>query len=762
MTRTETEDFSNFTSPSASNSSGGRSGYSPGQSSVSTAAPRTLIMRGRDDEADPEEDSPAEGEEPEPGTQTRGGGSATEEAYSDADSNSTPGPTHPPNLADLILLDESRCRAPMRSKVPSGAKLACICGKLALECKRHADYRVTNDADRAEPGYYLKAMGVKGEHGMQGIRYPVALVDELRALQDHEINRAAQTLAMDSEEDPDDLRPTLGLSPRRVSFGAAGRGATRPTQHQQSGHPITVDLSQSPTPVTPKLWFGLEDAAGDKWVVPDLNMARDYESTGAFRLAKVFTDKAAAERWKNARGRTQVSENQVDGGSQGTSTGGNSSGDSSSNCRKPRARKPKASRHEGTKTHHHRRGRGPTSRGRKKHSDSESSSPGESSDSSTTSSSSSFSSERNRKKQGRRRRARRGGRRRRSPRGEEHRDPTRPPVPRFGEDKSTGDKDLIYGMSIHGTEIDAALGPEDMRRRDTDELYNAAMDVTSLPGMFGSVGGVQFSDDMQGATEMAATLLSTAIGRKAQIHDSLWKTQKRHALGQVKDVKSLFSFAKSVSDARRPATDQQEHALQVFLRTRRYDEEYTRDYVRTGFLVQLTTASFGFYSELLNTARQLAYDHNAKWEQGPAKAMLDFHAKKLLEIRMFALTRKMLVLRTYTYLRDASKQGFYDNRMNEALWRHALLASDPTDSGGDQKESPAAPEKANDPKQCSQCKSKRLHQLLRVKHQRSSCPFKDSTPREAKTLARRALNILDEEGDMEGGIQKAIKRALAG
>ena len=111
---------------------------------------------------------------------------------------------------------------------------------------------------------------------------------------------------------------------------------------------------------------------------------------------------------------------------------------------------------------------------------------------------------------------------------------------------------------------------------------------------------------------------------------------------------------------------------------------------------------------------------------------------------------------------DASRQGFYDNRMNEALWRHALLASDPTDSGGDQKESPAVPERANDPKQCSQCKSKRLHQLLRVKHQRSSCPFKDNTPREAKNLARRALNILDEEGDREGGIQEAIKRALAG
>lgn len=206
--------------------------------------------------------------------------------------------------------------------------------------------------------------------------------------------------------------------------------------------------------------------------------------------------------------------------------------------------------------------------------------------------------------------------------------------------------------------------------------------------------------------------------------------------------------------------DQQEHALQVFLRSRRYAEEYTQEYVRTGFLTQLTTSTFGYYSELLNTARQLAYDHTSTWEHGPAKAMLEFHAKKLLEIRMFALTRKMLILRTYTYMRDAAKQGFYDNRMNEALWKHALLTGDPTEGGGDQRESPSAGEKNAEAKLCSQCKNKRLHQLMRVKHQRSACPFKDNTPKDAKSRARKAINIFDEDTDLEGGIQEAIRRAL--
>jgi malate synthase len=37
-------------------------------------------------------------------------------------------------------------------------------------------------------------------------------------------------------------------------------------------------------------------------------------------------------------------------------------------------------------------------------------------------------------------------------------------------------------------------------------------------------GADKLYDEVQQTMEMTATLLSTAIGRKAQIHDSIWKT----------------------------------------------------------------------------------------------------------------------------------------------------------------------------------------------------------------------------------------------
>jgi hypothetical protein len=78
---------------------------------------------------------------------------------------------------------------------------------------------------------------------------------------------------------------------------------------------------------------------------------------------------------------------------------------------------------------------------------------------------------------------------------------------------------------------------------------------------------------------------------------------------------------------------------------------------------------------MLSIIRQLAFDHPDFWDQKPAKAMLDFHSDKLLQIRQTSLTRKALILQMYTYLRDASSKGFYHKSMTESLWDHLLLLS---------------------------------------------------------------------------------------
>ena len=131
---------------------------------------------------------------------------------------------------------------------------------------------------------------------------------------------------------------------------------------------------------------------------------------------------------------------------------------------------------------------------------------------------------------------------------------------------------------------------------------------------------------------MAATLLSMAIGKQTHIHNSMWRTLKRHVLGQIKSQADLFKFVKAVDKAKKPAFEQQENALQIFLMARRYDNDTIQEYIQYKPLQCFVEISFCNYGSLLSSIGQLAYNHPNPWETGTAKAMLDYHSKKLLKI----------------------------------------------------------------------------------------------------------------------------------
>jgi hypothetical protein len=165
-------------------------------------------------------------------------------------------------------------------------------------------------------------------------------------------------------------------------------------------------------------------------------------------------------------------------------------------------------------------------------------------------------------------------------------------------------------MALNATKIDAAAGPPDMR---TAGIRWAAVGVTSPPGMFsdGTNGSDDaYDDEDQLTTVMAMSLLSMAIGKKAQLHGSLWKTLKRHGTGQVKGPATLFKFVKAVDKAESPAFEHQENGLQLFLYARRYDDKTMDNYAQHGFLPHLSQSSI----------RQLVFDHSDQpWCKGPAQ-----------------------------------------------------------------------------------------------------------------------------------------------
>jgi hypothetical protein len=299
------------------------------------------------------------------------------------------------------------------------------------------------------------------------------------------------------------------------------------------------------------------------------------------------------------------------------------------------------------------------------------------------------------------------------------------------DDPSTGDPQRIYGMSINGVKIDEAVAPNSMRRTDRGSMYNACVDVTSLPGGWNSNKGVseELFNESQKIAQLTSTILaSTNKVKGMEIQDTSWNSTIRHSLGKVKNREDLFEFVRKLRKSKKAAFKQEGNLIQHYLYQRHYNGTYIREYVRSSLLGVLSARSFRFFFDLADALRQLAFDH-PHWEGGPALAMLRFHSEKLMEIRQFSVSRKQLILQVYTYLRDAQAKDFYHESMAGAIWeRIGNLSSSPTPNGN----GGGSPEATR----CGLCNNKELHKLFNVPGQKSLCPLKGVARLKVKEAAQ--------------------------
>ena len=336
----------------------------------------------------------------------------------------------------------------------------------------------------------------------------------------------------------------------------------------------------------------------------------------------------------------------------------------------------------------------------------------------------------------------------------------------MGEDSSTGDDKRIFGTRITSESLDEILLPEGTRKKDVEDYFNGAVDVTHLPGMLSSGllsmagGDTAVADEAERTTEMATTMLATTLGSKLRLHDAMWSTEKKHALRQVVDKESLVLFVKEVDKSKKPAFERQERAFTQLMLQRRYEEDFIDEWLRNGPLCIVMRESYNNYYALLNKIRQLAYDHDHIWEGGPAHSLLQYHSDKLLRIRKFALSRRDMILRTYSYLRDAAQRDFYHESMTASIWDRLAQFQSPTIN-----EPPPTPggepaPSAGRHQTCSWCKSRKLHAILGLIHAKTACPFRDiGSTTKARVAARQVVDQRNQ--DPQADLQNLIREALA-
>jgi hypothetical protein len=333
-----------------------------------------------------------------------------------------------------------------------------------------------------------------------------------------------------------------------------------------------------------------------------------------------------------------------------------------------------------------------------------------------------------------------------------------------GVDPSTADKTKVFGFSTTGKELDEAIAPIGFPKKEREVLFEAAVDTASLPGMYLSkqmldVMGDQDDLTSDRATEMAATMLTAGLGRKSNFRDTMWRQPKRHGLRGLKDRTSFFTLAAAINKSKEPAFDQQDNHVRSLMTSHGYDETGIEDYLQRGLLGRITRDTFRFYQDLMNSAREAHLDPNTggdrKWEGGRGEALINHHAQKLLDIRTFSPDRRGLILRTYTYLRDAAKESFNTPEMGTAMWDQlaqvqSRMANLDTDAAsgkkGAGKPPPVAALSSN---KCGHCRGTTLHRVLNVGGGKKHCPFARKSQADATKLGKAAGEKLRQDPTLD-------------
>jgi hypothetical protein len=658
-------------------------------------------------------------------------------ALSEASSagESLPGTSRPLETIDLVdLQGQDKCRQIYVGTLMDGTKTRVCCGRTITECRQHAKKRLAGK-DRGLPRWYLKAATARGAsvHGLSGENsFTQAEYEGILAAEAEELSAAARDLEEGSDSEAEvEVVPGLreARAPTLVNFGGATtfqtpprpRGSRDSTRASYSGASVeglsaqiarlvqeevakAAVASAGPPDLGPRRSFrpgtdevvsidegSLEDGEGSsgkrrparkpvrharakphapEWVglhnPVGQRILQKESKDGSFALKpgwkvlKYFSDQASGRRWLRPVGDSSGPSSSSSSDSDESSSSSSSSSSSDTNWLAPAAVKKNQRLAQ------------------KKH------------------------STKQKKKKGSKKKKSTG-------RKSSYR----------GTDPSTGDEKRIHGFEVDGVKMDKALAPPDLAARDRISLVETAVDVAALPGMFSASSLA--SDEVQGVTEAATSMLATISGKRAQLHDSQWKVRRKNSLGNVKTDTDLLALLESVEEAWVPANEQQASKLRSFLYARYYDMDQVTDYLEHGLLPTLILRTYEYFVSLLAKVRQLYYAHRV-WEGGPAQAMLDYHAKKLASVRAFSCDYRSLVLKTYVHLRDAADKKFYHASQQEALWSRVTVLEHEHPSGPPKPGGLGGPGTPGPPR-CSHCRSGELHVLLGLPAGKPSCPL---------------------------------------
>lgn len=638
---------------------------------------------------------------------------------------------------DLVFLGPDHCRVTMLVKVGPN-RIPCVCGRLTRECGRQAHRRKRETLARNPVGAYSRLVTPTGfqNHGQRGLTYLTEAQWEARRnpAAHPEVQQAAR------EEGERLLREsrTMGTTPAalpRVTF---------------------TDRTQSPARPPRNQWHGLEGWEGNRVVTPSFTEAKTYQE-GGYRPARIFTSREEAEAWRLS----PASVEEVAPPARSPS---------------PRQRKPRAPQAPSTDS---------SEESLSDTSEDSDSSSSESDSVTGTSSDSSAEHRRRRKKKKEKSKKKKSNRRSNSSRhSSSHRSSHQrmtggAPFPSLGStlqrvqnnypaaravirtsrskekkiraslhgtDPSIGTEEEMYGANINSDTLMKALCPKGMASDEMNSVFQVAVDVVGLPGMYSLKSEETAIEAERAHLDLTGLLQAAASGGGAPtLSDTTWRAQSRHQLRKVKSYPELAELLGGIERIKERAFQQQNNQLRVLMRGWR-DKEIVH-YQQQGGLTLITQASLRFYLGLLHAVRDLYYEGGREvgggWSTSHACSLLKHHSERLLAIRTSSYSKGNFVLQTYTYLRDAHKKNYNDSTMMSNLWKEiSLLKQGPCGPGSPRTALGDLAASGSGGATCNHCRSVLLHSQFGRLPTKAGCPLRQESQTRARKAGRRAESIL--------------------
>lgn len=227
-----------------------------------------------------------------------------------------------------------------------------------------------------------------------------------------------------------------------------------------------------------------------------------------------------------------------------------------------------------------------------------------------------------------------------------------PPVPHFlASDPSIGQKRVVFGHQVGSEQqLRESLSPTGLIPSDQKDLAACMIDAVAAPGR----SNILESEGTSGVEDFTEALKELSNGRDGQQNsavreDSQWRSVSRNSLRSARTEESLQDLF-DVTQTLRPENLGNMNTVMGTVFDKYYWDSNIKQYWSQGNLFFRISADsldnfLALLTELLRVSRQYGWQY--------AQTSVNFHSKKLTEIRGTAISRLNCLVDIYIYLRDS-------------------------------------------------------------------------------------------------------------